>query len=50
MPFEVLERNMNRMKGRSNDGNIQPKCANFRIPTMNEPLALNTFSDNFYEF
>ena len=50
MPFEILERNMNRMKGRSADGNVQPKCANYRIPTVNEPQALNTFSDNFYEF
>jgi hypothetical protein len=49
MPFEVLERNMNRMKGRSADGNIQPKCANYRIPITNEPAA-NTYSDNFYEF
>jgi hypothetical protein len=49
MPFEVLERNMNRMKGRSADGNIPPKCSNYRIPITNEPAA-NTYSDNFYEF
>ena len=50
MPFEILQRNMNRLKGRSADGTIPPKCSNYRIPITNEPIALNTFSDNFYEF
>lgn len=55
MPFEVLERNMNRMKGNTSNRNNtqqsqQPSCSNYRIPTTNEPIALSSFDDNFMNF
>jgi hypothetical protein len=30
--------------------NVNNKCSNFKIPSLNEPLALNSFSDNYEEF